>query len=457
VTKPPAPAAAGPATTTGRDSLLALASASVAARRGEPAWLARLRREGLERFEAQSLPTVRDEAWKYTSLAPLSRATLSAPDPDRAASVTKKDLEPHLLHLHGGITLVFVDGRFAPGLSSGPMVGGDVHLGSLAAALRDHPELVEPSLGRLVGPASSPVAALATALFDDGAFVHLGHDACLVVPVDVLHVSTAGGGVVAPRTLVVAGPGTRATVLERHVSLAGGGAPRLSLPVTEVLVDRHAAVEHVAWQEEAETAWHLAALSARVDRDSRFTSHAVTLGAAIARNDTSVALEAEGGEATLWGLYVVLGERHADHHTRIDHRVPHGTSREAYKGVLGGKATGVFDGRVVVHPGASGTDSRQANHNLLLSREATVDSKPQLEIFHDDVKCAHGATVGRLDEDHVFYLRSRGLPEAAAREMLVRAFARDVADRVPVEALHARLEAWMDARLPSLVAAGRPS
>jgi Fe-S cluster assembly protein SufD len=432
---------------------LARASADAARGRGAPAWLARRREEAAERFEALGIPTPRDEEWKYTNAAPIAKpAWRRAPAVDAAAHA--EELAALRLPTHGGVHLVFLNGRFAPEASSAPDVPGG-YVGSLARALETDPASVEPHLARLADPRSRAFVALSTALVEDGAFVRLSRDTCLPVPIDVLYATVPGAepAVSAPRTLIVAEAESRATVVERHVTLAGGAAgtgPTLSIPVTEVSLARNAVVEHLTWQEEADGAFHVATLDVRQDRDSRFTGHALTLGAALSRSETSVWLDAEGAEASLTGLYAVFGTRHADHHTRIDHARPHGISRQLYKGILDGKGTAVFSGKVIVHPNASKTDSRQANHNLLLSDDATVDTKPQLEIFNDDVQCAHGATVGRLADDEVFYLRSRGIPEGAARDLLVRAFVRDVTERISVEAIRARLERWMTDRLPAL-------
>lgn len=446
-----------------RDSVAALAllrRPAVDAAAG-PAWLLSLRREAWERFEKRGWPTIRDEDWKYTNLAPLSRrrfvqsapGSLAMADAAVAAAVEKAGLR-----LHGGIRLVFVDGLFAPSLSSTRELPTGVTVGSLAQALREHPELVEPHLGRIAAGRDRPLADLSTALFHDGAFVHVAKDTCLPVPIEILYAatgSTSGSDdalpVSFPRTLVVAQPETRVTVVERHLPLGAGAYA--AFPVTEVALARNAAVEHVLWQEDDDAASHVGTVEARLLASSRFTAHALTLGGALVRTDTGVTLEAEGAECVLNGLYVLFGSRHADHHTRIVHAKPHGTSRELYKGILDGKGTGVFNGKVIVLPGAVKTDSQQGNHNLLLSADAVAYTKPELEIDNDDVKCAHGATVGRLDDDKVFYLRSRGIDAQAARDLLVRAFARDVTDRISIEPVRAYLESWMTHRLPAL--AGR--
>ena len=435
------------------EGLRARYEAAASRRAAEAPWLADRRAEAMAQFEALGFPTSRHEDWKYTNVTPLSQRAWASPTPG-VAPVREEELRSRLLHLHGGIALVFVNGHFSPRLSGTGVSAPGVVIGSLAQTLRQRPEVIEPLLTRLADTHEHAFTALNTALFEDGALILVPKDCCIPVPIDVLYVSTGEAGDVLaagfPRTLIVAEPESRVTVVERHVSL--GTAPYLTVPVTEIALARNAAVEHVLWQEDADSAFHVSTVAVRQARDSRFTGHALSLGAGLSRNDTVVSLTDEGAEAVINGLYVVSGSRHADHHTRIDHQAPHGTSRELYKGILDGKSTGVFNGKVYVHPGAVKTDSQQANHNLLLSPDATVDTKPELQIYNDDVKCAHGATVGRLDEDQVFYLRTRGIDEALARDILVRAFAKDVTARITIEAVRTRLDAWMEARLPSAAA-----
>ena len=431
----------------GRDALLERARRGVQGSAREPAALVARRRAGLERFEAEGLPTTALEDWKYTDVSLAAKTPWRGADPAAVRDLSKDAVERLRLRLHGGISLVFVDGGFAPGLSSRPAIVEGCRVGSLADALRDDPETAATWLGRVAAVEGRPFVALNTAAFSDGAFVHVRKDTCLPVPIEVLHLSTGGGKAAFPRTLVVAEEETRVTLVEHHARLEGAVGPSLAVAVTEVVCLRNAAVEHVRLQDEADDAVHVGALHVRQERDARFTSVSVATGAALSREDVDVLLAAEGSEASLLGLYVLAGDRHADAHTRIDHAAPRCTSRELYKGVLAGRSTGVFNGKVVVRPGAARTDSRQASHTLLLSPDATADTKPELEIYADDVKCAHGATVGRLRDEEVFYLRSRGIPEAAAKDLLVRAFAREVVERVSIEALRERLDARLEAAL----------
>ena len=263
---------------------------------------------------------------------------------------------------------------------------------------------------------------------------------------DIQVISTVSGVAIYPRNVLAAEEGARATVVEHYTGPAGSAY--FTNAVTQITTGADATIEHYKLQQEGLQAFHVGGIHATQARASRFASHSLSLGAALARNDISTTFDAQGCEATLNGLYLAGGRQHVDHHTRMDHVKPRGTSREYYRGVLDGAARGVFNGKVTVHEGAQQTDAHQANHNLLLSKDAEVDTKPQLEIYADDVKCTHGATVGQLDDAALFYLRSRGVNEALARSLLVYAFAHDVIDRIRVAPLRAHLEQVLLARLP---------
>ena len=266
-------------------------------------------------------------------------------------------------------------------------------------------------------------------------------------PIHLVFISDTGARphVSHPRSLVLAGAGSRTTIIETHAGILGG--IYLSNAITEVILDEGATVEHYKVQNETETAFHVALLSVRQGRDSRFSAHSVALGSSIARHEVKVALEAPGAEVVLNGLYMPRGEQHLDNPTTIEHVAPQCTSRELYKGVVDGRGRGVFDGRIVVRPGAMKTDASLTNKNLLLSESAEADTRPRLEIFADDVKCAHGAAVGQLDQDAVFYLRSRGIPDAAARGLLTYAFANEMLGLIRVEPLRSHVERLVASRL----------
>jgi Fe-S cluster assembly protein SufD len=422
-----------------------------ALRASEPPWLQKLRREAFARFTALGLPSTDQEAWKYTSVAPIARLPFRR-GPAPAGAVSASALAPFSLRSAGAIEIVFVNGRYVEALSAADASRHGVRIGSLQRRLAEEPERVERHLACLSAPASeqSAFAALNASLFEDGACVEIlpGHIAR--VPVHLLFFSSPDRQptVVYPRTLLLAGAGSQAAVVETYAG--GAPAPSLTDAVTEIFLDEGAILDRVKVECESNTDFHIAETSVRQARASRFTSHAVTLGGALVRNDLSVVLAEEGAECTLNGLFIGDGTQHIDNHTLIDHARPHGTSRELYKGILSGRSRGVFDGKIIVRQDAQKTDAIQTNKNLLLSREALVNSTPALEILADDVKCKHGSTTGQLDPAALFYLRSRGIGEEAARALLVYAFASDVVGRIPIETIRARIEDDLGVRLPGI-------
>lgn len=402
----------------------------------------RLRRDALRRFAVAGLPTRRDEDWKYTSLAPLEERSFTAV-PASPGLGAAADLDPVAFGDLGGHRLVFVNGRLSRALSAVGELPPGVGLGTLAETLERACACLDPFMGD--ARHQTALATLNTAFMTDGLHLHLARGAVMEEPIHLLFLGTGEGRAIHIRNVIVAEAGARATVIEHYV--AGAGAANFTNAVTLVFAAEGAHVEHYKLQQEAAGALHVGALHAAQARDSRFLSHSTAFGAALARNDITTSFDGEGCESTLDGLYVVDGRRFVDHHTRVDHLKAHGTSRELYRGVLDGDSRGVFNGKIVVHPGAQRTDARQANHNLLLSRGAEIDTKPQLEIYADDVKCAHAATVGQLDPAQLFYLRARGMDAASARALLTLAFAREVIDRVRVVPLRERLERLLLASL----------
>ncbi|HEX8011579.1 MAG TPA: Fe-S cluster assembly protein SufD [Casimicrobiaceae bacterium] len=411
-------------------------------------WLAQARRRALERFDALGFPTTRDEDWKYTRVTALEKRVLK-PAPPSAVVVNAAQLGG--LALHGSRRLVFVNGRFEAALSDLDGLPGGARIGSLAAALVEDGERLEPLLSDAEEAIDNGFAALNAAFWADGGYIDLGTGTTLEAPIHLLFITTETDAVTYPRTLVYAGAGSRASIIEHHVGI--GEVASFTNALTRIVVEPGAQVEHCKLQQEAPRAFHIAAIDVRQRADSRFVSCSFALGAALSRTGIRTRLEAPGCEATLNGLYVVAGRQHVDHHTCIDHAKPHGVSREWYRGVLDGAARAVFNGRVIVRPDAQKTDAHQSNRNLLLSDEAEVDTKPQLEIYADDVKCSHGATVGALDEQQLFYLRSRGVDERAARDVLIFAFADEIVGRCGIAPLRERMRALLAARLPGAVAA----
>jgi Fe-S cluster assembly protein SufD len=419
-----------------------------AGRSAEPAWLRSARQEALERFQAAGFPTTRQEDWRFTNVAPVARLTFRTAPEGQTRRVAGPDVAALTLGPAEGPRIVFVDGRYASDLSS-PGAAEGLEVRSLREVIEREPERVQPLLGRDPS-AAGPFPALNTALFDDGAFVHVRPGTVVAAPVHVVFLAAGGDGEPAasyPRTVVWAGEKSQLTLVESYGGPAG--ARYLTNAVTDVVAEDGAVVDHYKVQRESTSAYHVGLMTVRQGRGTSFSSHSLALGAALARNDVDQAFTGEGGECVLNGLFMASGSQHLDTHTRIDHAVPHCTSRELYKGVLDGRARGVFVGRVLVRPGARKTDAHQTNKNLLLSREALVDSLPQLEILTDDVKCKHGSTTGQLDPGVLFYLRSRGLGEAEARSLLVYAFASELVGRVKVGALRAGLERYLQLHLPS--------
>lgn len=419
---------------------------AAAARAGEPAWLEALRKEAIGRFAELGFPTSRLEDWKYTSLAAQAK-TRFEPAAAGTASLDRTAIEELSFPVFACSVFVFVNGRFAPELSAPRALSGGLQVGSLARALAAPGSPLEGLLGRVAAFGEQALVALNTALFEDGVFVHVPRGVTVEAPIHLVHVSVPGTAptVTHPRTLVLAEQDSRAVVIEDFVSLGAGEA--FTNAVAEVVLEERARLEHVTLLREHEDASHVAALQVRQARDSRLLAHSISLGGRLVRNDLGVLLDGPGAECELDGFYVATARQHVDNHTLVDHATPDGTSRELYKGVLGGAARGVFNGKVIVRPDAQRTSAQQTNRNLLLSRDAEVDSKPELQIHANDVRCTHGSTIGQIDEDALFYLRARGLDETAARALLMRAFATEVTTRISVEALRDRIDELLLARL----------
>jgi Fe-S cluster assembly protein SufD len=434
-----------------KDRYLAAFEAFERAATGEPAWLQETRRAAIGRFAEVGFPTTRDEDWKYTSVAPIAEGAF-APDGNEPADVPPAVVEAGL-GTPGWSRLVLVNGRSATPLSVLPAAGAGVLLLGLAEALVTTPELIRPHLAGQVGAKGHGLSALSTAFIRDGAVVHVAAGTRTTAPIHLVSVTRSPGGttLAQPRILVVLAPGAEAALVESYVGV--GDEAYWTNAVTEVVLGDGARLEHVRLQEESPGGLHVGRLQARLGREAHFATCAVSLGGRLVRQEVHVALAGEGAQAAVNGLYVLGGRQHVDTHTVIDHLRPHGTSRQLHKGVLDGRARAVFSGRVVVRPGAQKTDAHQTNKNLLLSDGVEVDSRPQLEIFADDVKCTHGAADGQLATDALFYLRSRGLGETSARALLTYGFAAEVLAQIGVEPVRHRLDArllerFQVARLP---------
>lgn len=396
-------------------------------------WLAVRRREAFDRFaSAGGFPTTRHEDWRTTSLKRLAETPFVPGSAAPGARPSVEEIERLSLGLDGAL-LVFVDGVHDPELSRAADLPAGASVRSLRAARGD--EVVERLLGSVASAQDRPLVDLATAYLDDGAVIRIGRGVRVEQPIHVLFFATSDSEptLTAPRLLLDLDEGAEALVVETHAGR--GDSARLGVCVTEASLAAASRLHHVKLVRESEAGHHVGTIDATQDRDSSFASLVFAVGGDLARSEVRTRLAGPGAHAALDGAYVVSGTRHADCRTSVDHAVPHCESRQLYKGVLGGRSRGVFAGRVIVRPQAQKTLAQQTNRNLILSPHALADSMPQLEIDADDVKCAHGSTIGQLDPMELFYLRSRGIDESRARRMLVEAFAQEVVDHVGREDL----------------------
>ncbi len=409
-------------------------------------WIEQTRQRALSRFSEQGFPTARDEDWKYTSVIPIERHAFKPASLD-AKLPTQEQLAPFLLYAPNIPRMVFVNGHYSESLSDIDKLPSGVVARSLARALEDQAKHLREHLGRYAPIDKHGFAALNTAFLADGAYIFVDQDAALAEPLHLLFIATAGVEPVLaqPRNVIVLEKNTRLKLIESYVGL--DNERYFTNAISEIAMGEGAVLEHYKLGEDSLKAYHIGGVHVRQAGNSRFVSHNFAVGGALMRNDIDVLFTGEGADCELNGLYLVSGRQHVDNHTRIDHAKPNCSSREVYKGVLDGRGRAVFNGRIIVHQDAQHTDAQQQNKNLLLSRDAEVDTKPQLEIYADDVKCAHGATVGQLDSDALYYLRARGIDEQTARSVLTYAFANEVLNRIGVDSIRAYVERLLTARL----------
>jgi Fe-S cluster assembly protein SufD len=405
-------------------------------------WLDQLRQTAMDRFAAVGFPTVNQEDWRFTNVVPLARTPFK---PAPRIELHGDDVSGHSFGRDAAAELVFVNGYFAPNLSvvrDGLPRG--VKVTSLAAALETDQDLIESQLARHADVQGNPFVALNTGFLRDGAFIHLARNSAVEKPIHVMLVSTGDEHptVTHPRILIVAEDNSEATIVTSFVG-ADPGSVYFDNTVAEVVCGDDCRIDWNTLQHDSPSAYHVSTTQVRLARSARFISHAATLGAKLTRNDFNVVLAGEFADATLNGLVIIGGEQHCDNHTLLDHAAPNCPSYELYKHVLSGKSTGVFKGKILVRQPAQKTDSKQTSKSLLLSDDATMNSQPALEIYADDVKCTHGSTIGPVDEDMVFYLRSRGVSLEAARHLLTYAFAADVTRRIKVEPVRRRIENFL--------------
>lgn len=400
-------------------------------------WLAAMREDAISRFGELGFPGTKNEDWKYTSVASLARTEFAQVDPS-LVDARRAELAAAVAALPAAdedIVLVFADGRFAADASRNIKAKG-VSAGSLAAALCAGDGKVESVFGQCLDTGSHGFAALNAAFAADGALITIAKGVVTDCNIHVLYYATAAGEPTLShaRNIIVAEAGSNARVVEHYRGDAN--ASGLANSVTELLLAEDAALAHVVVQEAPAEASHIHRIEARLSAGSGLKSHVLTLGAALSRTEINVVLGGERAECSLEGLYVLAGDQHGDHHTRIDHAAPHTNSSELYKGVMDDDARGVFTGRILVRPDSQHIDARQANRNLLLADGAVAEARPQLEIYADDVKCTHGCTVGRLNEESLFYMRQRGVGKEEARRLLTVAFAGEVLESLGDDNLH---------------------
>jgi Fe-S cluster assembly protein SufD len=399
----------------------------------QQAWLNQLRSSAVETVSELTIPTTRDEEWRFTDISLLTKISLQPAH--TAISLTGADIQRFMIE-EADTRLVFVDGIYAPKLSIVPAASGII-VGNLASALAKNADVLKQHLGQHAATKDNVFAALNTAFLHDAALVLLPRNVAANAPIHLLFIATQKEVVSYPRTLVLADNGCAATVIEDYVSLQDEAY--FTNAVTEFVLADNAQVNHIRVQREGAKAFHIASCAAILSRASNYQSVSIAMGARISRYNLSVKM-AEGAECSADGLALISARQLADTHTCIDHAQAHGISRQLHKCIVGGAAHAVFNGKIMVRHGAQKTDSQQSNHTLLLTEKAHVDTKPQLEIFADDVKCTHGATIGQLDSEEVFYLQSRGLSETVARNMLTYAFGAEIIERIPVTSLKRSLE-----------------
>jgi Fe-S cluster assembly protein SufD len=391
----------------------------------QSSWLVALRREGYSHFSDVGFPTTRDEDWRFTNVSSLAKTKLRLGE---SVKLSSGDLE-EFGTAGFACQLVFVNGHFAPELSRIPSLPKGVTVGSLAQQIERDPATVEAHLGRYLKMYRDAFCALNTAFLEDGAYVHVPRNTVLEQPVYLLYVSAGAANTMDhPRNLVVVEENSHATIVEDYVSLDEN--PAFSNTVTELVAAQAAVVSHYMIVRENEQTYNISTLRLQQERGSNVATHSLLLGGALVRNNVHPVLAGEGAECLINGLFMANARQHMDNYMLVEHASPHCDSRQFYNGILNGQARGVFHGRIIVHKDAQKTDAKQTNRNLLLCDDAQIDTKPQLEIYADDVKCTHGATIGQVDESALFYLRSRGLSEVSAKHLLLQAFTNECLDRM---------------------------
>ena len=421
-------------------------------REDAPEWVTDLRREAISGFGELGFPTLSDEEWRFTNLEALRRGSFSIAE-NGISEVSGKTVDSYGFPGLDCLRLVFVNGRFASSLSDGGDVGEGIVVKSLSEAIRENGDLVRKHFAKYADYEKDAFISLNTSYFEDGAFVYVPDRTVFEKPVHVLHVSTDESRplFINPRNLIIVGESSDAKVIEHYVSLSQ--SVYFSNVVTEVVCGEDANLEHYRLEFESQKAFNFSTLRVNQQRNSNIASHSILYGGAIVRNNVHPVLAGEGCNSDIYGLFISEGRQHMDNFMRVEHASPHCDSRQFYNGVLDGRSKGVFHGRILVHEGAEKTDAKQTNRNLLLSDTAQIDTKPQLEIYNDDVKCTHGATIGQMDEEALFYLCSRGIPMRKAKIIMLRAFTNETLEHMSIDSVREALENvvmdWFERRLES--------
>ncbi|HEY6337530.1 MAG TPA: Fe-S cluster assembly protein SufD [Candidatus Sulfotelmatobacter sp.] len=397
-------------------------------------WLRKLREDAFARFCETGFPTTHDEDWRFTSVAAIARKVFSLPK-QYAGNLSHSDFKPWQVE-GAAVRLVFVDGEFVRALSAFGALPPGVKISGLKEEIEKTSTALQAHLGRHLDIQRDAFCALNTAFAEDGAFVQVARGVTLEAPIHLLFVSTAADAprMIHPRNLLIFERESQVTVIEDYVSLGGGAV--LCNTATELIAGENSTIAHFMIERESPDAFNISTLRIQQERSANVASHSLLLGGGLVRNNVHPVLAGEGGECLINGLFVGDGQQHLDNYMHVEHASPHCGSRQFYNGILDGHAHGVFHGRIVVHKDAQKTDAKQTNRNLLLSDDAQIDTKPQLEIYADDVKCTHGATIGQIEENALFYLRSRGIDEVSARRLLLQAFAGECLGRMKPGAAH---------------------
>ena len=400
----------------------------------DPGWLRSIREDGITQFSELGFPTTRDEDWRFTNVAPIARSAFEI-NQNGYKEPFSSDLAKFMFEGNTSGTLVFINGAFSPALSTTQSLPEGVIVSRIASALKDHEDLLSEHLAKYADIEKEAFTALNNAFFEDGGFIYIPKGTILDDPVHLLYISSGSDKprITSPRNLIVAEHNAQADVIEQYVSLEE--SVYLSNVVTELVVGENSTLGHYLIERESKKSFNVSTLRAQQGRNSNIRSHSVLLGGALVRNNVHPVLAGEGCDSLINGLFMSSGRQHMDNYMKLEHVSPHSDSRQFYNGILDGRSRGVFHGRIVVHEDAQKTDAKQTNRNLLLSDHAQIDTKPQLEIYADDVKCTHGATIGQIDEDAIFYLRSRGISQEASREIILNAFTNETLESMTVESV----------------------